>query len=305
MNTPDIKLNCCGYDYYYRIIEGKNNNFEPTFFISGAFQDMDSWKRFANVFSNETTVILADLPGTGKSDMVDENASLDFFSEAIFRICQDIGADNLYLVSASYGTPIAYTFTKNFPELVNKLVMAGTMKEIPFHMRDKIEYSVQLAEKNLMNEFAWFATHNGLLCLDPEKYIVRRDLALRVLNSELKNMTMLETAKYIQNTNRLLNLQSIDINNSPEVSTIVFTGEFDIFTLPEYCREIASSFSDSIFTTIKNADHLFHIERFNTTLEILMRFVKDLPLEKIEGCNEIEYFFNSALQEKMFQCSVS
>lgn len=192
---------------------------------------------------------------------------------------------------------------KKYPERVSKLVLACTMKEIPFHMRDKIINSVYLAEKNLMDKFAWFVTHNGLICLELDKYIVRRDLALRVLNAELKNMTKLETEKYILNTNRLLNLQSIDINSSPEVSTLVFTGEYDVFTLPEYCREIASSFSDSIFTTIKNADHLFHLERFNTTLEILMRFVRDLLLEKIEGCNEIEYFFNNVLHDKLIQGS--
>jgi pimeloyl-ACP methyl ester carboxylesterase len=296
MNKTDKKLNCCGYDYFYRVMESTNNNFEPTFFISGAFQDMDSWKRFANAFSNETTVILADLPGTGKSDIVDDNVPWDFFSEAIYKILDDVGVEKVYLVSASYGTPLAYTFTKNYPELVSKLVLAGTMKEIPFHMREKIIQSVNLAERNLMEEFARFATHNGLLCLEPEKQVDRRELAIRVLCSELKNMTRDAAERYILNTNRLLNFQSLDISESPDVSTLVFTGEYDVFTIPEYCREIAASFSDAIFTTIKNADHLFHIERFDTTLEILLRFVKDLPLEKIKGCNEIEYLFKNQSQ---------
>ena len=300
MNKSDKKLNCHGYNYFYRVIESRNNDFEPTFFISGAFQDMDSWKRFANAFSKDTTVILADLPGTGKSDIVEDDVPLDFFSETIYKIVEDIGVEKVYLVSASYGTPIAYTFAKNYPELVTKLVLAGTMKEIPFHMREKIIRSVHLAEKNLMEEFGWFATREGLLCLDPEKQIERRELAIRVLNAELKNMTRDAADKYIMNTNRLLNFQSIDISESPDVSTLVFTGEYDVFTIPDYCREIASSFSDSIFTTIKNADHLFHIERFDTTLEILFRFVKNLPLEKIEGCNEIEYYLNNQIQKKEF-----
>jgi pimeloyl-ACP methyl ester carboxylesterase len=293
MDSTDIKLNCHGYDYYYRVIEGKNNNFAPTFFISGAFQNMDSWKRFANAFSNETTIILVDLPGTGKSDVVNDEIPLDFFAEAIYKIIQETCIEQMYLVSASYGTPIAYTFAKNFPEYVSKLVLAGTMKEIPFHMRGKIIQSVKLAEKYLMDEFAWFATHNGLLCLDPRKNIVRRELALRVLNAELKNMTRNETERYIMNTLRLLNYQSIDINESPDVDTLVFTGEYDVFTIPEYCREIASSFPNAIFTTIKNADHLFHLERFKTTLQLLLRFVQDLPLETIEACNKIEYLFKN------------
>jgi pimeloyl-ACP methyl ester carboxylesterase len=147
-----------------------------------------------------------------------------------------------------------------------------------------------------MEKFAWFATHNGLICLDPEKQVERRELAIRILSSELKNMSRDAAERYIMNTTRLLNYQSIDISDSPDVCTLVFTGEYDVFTIPEYCREIASSFSDAIFTSIKNADHLFHIEKYDTTLELLLRFVKDLPLEKIKGCNEIEYFFKNQSQ---------
>lgn len=115
MNNRDVKLNFLSYNYYYRVIESRNENFEPTFFISGAFQNMDSWKRFANAFSDQTTVILADLPGTGKSDIVEDDVPLEFFSEAIYKIIKDTGVEKVYLVSASYGTPLAYAFAKKIP----------------------------------------------------------------------------------------------------------------------------------------------------------------------------------------------
>jgi len=285
-------MNYQGYDYFYRIIESENSNFEPTFFISGAFQNMDSWKRFVNYFSRETTVILVDLPGTGKSETVYKNVPLNFFSDALFKIVKDIAVQNFYLVSASYGTPIAYTFAQNYPELVSKLVLAGTMREIPIHVKERILESLRLAEMNLMEEFAAFVINKGFLCLDQSMSINKRELTKRVLYSELKNMTNDALEKYIMNTKRLLSYESLDLSNSPNVKTLIFTGEYDVFTLPEYCREIAASLSDSIFTSIKNADHLFHIEQFNTTLELLLRFVKGLPLENIEGCNNIEYFCN-------------
>lgn len=293
MNTSDIKVNCQGYNYFYRVIESKNSNFEPTFFISGAFQNMDSWKRFVNYFSRETTVILVDLPGTGKSDTVYENVSLDFFSDALFKIVKDIAVKKCYFVSASYGTPIAYTFAYNYPEFVSKLVLAGTMREVPVHVEEKIMESLRLAEMNLMKEFAEFVIEEGFLCLDQSRHINKRELTKRLLYSELKNMTSDALEKYIMNTKRLLSYKSLDLSNSPNTKTLIFTGEYDVFTLPESCREIAVSLSDSIFTSIKNADHLFHIEQFDTTLELLLRFVKGLPLENIVGCNDIEYFCNT------------
>jgi pimeloyl-ACP methyl ester carboxylesterase len=275
------KLRYRGYDYHYRIIEHPNPQFEPTFFISGAFQNMDSWSKFVRFFSQQTTVVVADLPGTGKADSLPSSIGFDFYSEAIARILQDANVNRVYVIAASYGTPIAYTFARNYQECVSRMVLAGTMKEIPQHLREHIHHSVSLAEQNEPEQFANYVIDNGLLCLDAAKHIAKRALTRRVLTTELKNMTA-----------RLLNHPPLDLSSAPDIPVLVFTGEHDVFTLPRHCREVAAAFPDAIYTTLKDSDHLFHIERFEVVLDLLQRFAKSGYMHNVAGCNTMEFLHN-------------
>lgn len=128
----------------------------------------------------------------------------------------------------------------------------------------------------------------GLICTDPEKPIARRKLAHRLLYSQLINMNAADREKYVINTKRLLNHGQIALGSPPAVRTLVFTGEHDCFTRPEFCREIASAFCKATFTTIQQADHLFHIEQFDTTAELLFRFSYNQPIDDIPMLNAIE-----------------
>jgi pimeloyl-ACP methyl ester carboxylesterase len=56
--------------YCCRVTAHVRPEFAPIVFLSGAFQTMDSWARFAKAFTPLTTVVLVDLPGTGRSDVL-------------------------------------------------------------------------------------------------------------------------------------------------------------------------------------------------------------------------------------------
>jgi pimeloyl-ACP methyl ester carboxylesterase len=193
-----------------------------------------------------------------------------------------VGIDRTDVVSASYGSTIAYEFARTFPERVERLVLAGVMREIPAHMRQPTAHTLVTLEEGRMAEFAREVA-DGLLCRDPAKTIERRELARRLLLSQLERMGPSEKQRYVHGTRRLLCHPPLDLSCPPPVRTLVFTGEHDVYTRPEYCREIASAFSDSTSTTILNADHLFHIERFAETLELLSTFLNDRPVTAVAG----------------------
>ena len=81
--------------------------------------------------------------------------------------------------------------------------------------------------------------------------------------------------RYVWNTQRLLALDALDLARPPRVPTLVFTGEHDPFTPPERCRRVARHIPGARFTTIEQADHVFHLERFDEALRLLMEFVDE------------------------------
>src|SRR5688500_8308871 len=89
--------------------------FPPTLFVSGAFQTMESWTRFARAFQPYTTVVLVDPPGMGRSAVLPPDAGLDVLAGCLLRVLDELDLAQVTLVAASYGTPAAYRLAQLQP----------------------------------------------------------------------------------------------------------------------------------------------------------------------------------------------
>jgi pimeloyl-ACP methyl ester carboxylesterase len=233
-------------------------------------------------------VILCDLPGTGDADVLPSQYGLDFLAKAMAQVLAQLRIKQVHVVSASYGSPIAYRFAQLYPKSVARLVLAGVMKEIPQDLRTSTMQTVTALGDAQVSDFAREVV-NGLLCTDPTKEIERGAVARRLLIGQLERMAPADQMRYVHNTMRLLNHAPLDLRAAPPVPVLVFTGEHDVYTRPDHCREIALAFDDSVFTTIKRADHLFHIERFDATLTLVDRFLAGLPADDEDHYGPFEY----------------
>ena len=152
------------------------------------------------------------------------------------------------------------------------------MKEIPADLRPATTATLAALHAGRVDDCAQRIV-DGLLCTDPQKPVARRDLARRLLRSQLERMPAADRERYIQNTLRLLDHDPLDLRAAPPVPALVFTGEHDVYTRPELCREVASAFASAAFTTIRSADHLFHLECFDATLALVAWFLRGEPLD--------------------------
>jgi pimeloyl-ACP methyl ester carboxylesterase len=274
-----------GFGYFCREYPHRSPE-RPVLFVGGAFQSMASWRRFADHFSDRRTVILCDLPGSGTADALPSEYGLDFLAIAMSGVLDHLDVAEVDIVSASYGSPIAYRFAQLFPERTGRLVLAGVMKEIPAGRRAVTAATVAAVCDGRLGDFARLVVE-GLMCLDPSRHVERRAVTRRLLQSQLERMTPDDQLRYVHNTTRLLEHQPLDLAAAPPVPALVFTGEHDVYTTPEDCREVASAFADVRFSTIPAADHLFHLERFDTTLALLDAFLDPCaPCLMPAGCSD-------------------
>ena len=228
-----------GLCFSHRIIEHPAPSFSPTLFVSGAFQTMDSWARFARLFAQHTTVLLVDPPGMGDSDLLPPEAGVDYLAACLAQVLDEHGIEKATLISASYGTPAAFTLAARCPERVDRIVLAGTMKELPLHIREPVARTIGLA-RHLERERLVAECLAGMLCHDPRVRIERRASSARVLRSSIGRMSDEELMKFAANSERLLNHQPLALHtriHGPEA--LVFTGEHDVFTPVDAGREVA------------------------------------------------------------------
>ena len=127
-----------GLRFCHRVLHHPDPAFPPTLFVSGAFQTMDSWARFARAFQPHTTVVLVDPPGMGRSAVLPAEAGLDVLAACLHRVLDELGLAQVTVVAASYGTPAAYRLAQLHPDRVARVVLAGTMRQIPPHLRARV-----------------------------------------------------------------------------------------------------------------------------------------------------------------------
>ena len=258
-------------------------------FVSGAFQSMDSWARFIRAFAPHTTVMLVDPPGMGRSDPLPADVGIGFLAGCLEQVLDEHGIERANLVAASYGTPSAFELARTRPERIDRLALAGTMRELPPHRRERIAYTIELARRRHRQELADEVVA-GMLCHDPALAIQRRGAAARVLHSSVLRMSDVDLDKYAANTERLLNAEPLDISKTiggPEV--LAFTGEHDVFTPPEENRRVAAAFKRAWFTTVRCADHLFHLQCAETVATLLVRFAsRALDQAGVPGSTRVE-----------------
>jgi pimeloyl-ACP methyl ester carboxylesterase len=269
----------------------------PLVFVNGTFHSQESWNQYARQFGKKRTVLLAELPGTGESGFLPDRYGIDFLAGSLRHILDDEKIPRVNLVASSDGTVVAYRFSQLYPDRLASLILAGTMTDLPPHLKPRVDSSLSSLQRGAMDEFAqnWVGT---LMCGDPDKNIANRRVAEGVLRTDLIRMPGQQRAKYLANAQRLMRHLPLDLSEAPNVRVLVFTGEHDEFTTSAYCRAIASAFPAALFTTIQDADHLFHIERFDTTAKLVEQFINDEPLEGIPEINAVEILRRSKPEEK-------
>jgi len=271
MNSQqNCHLNLEGYKYYYKIA-GDIQSATPVLCLGGAFQSIESWKKYEKYYANKVALILCDLPGCGDADFLPVEYGIEFQGEAVRLLLDTIRIKNIFLACASYGTAIGYYFAGKYSEYVKKLVMMGAAKSFPENIKCLIEENLRLIEKRDI-EACSAQLISFLLCHDPQKIIRKRKLSIKLLQNIFKYMSEYQINQYIANTRRLLNTPSYENFPVPTMETLVFTGEYDTFTPPSSGKEVASLMPNSRFTTIPMADHLFHIEQFDYGIELIDSF---------------------------------
>ena len=113
-------------------------------------------------------------------------------------------------------------------------------------------------------------------------------VARRLVTRQFERMGPAGRVRYCCNTRRQLDHLNLDLEAAPGVPVLVFTGEHDVYTQPSACREIADAFDEAVFTTIRRADHLFHLERFEATLSLVSWFLMGTRLANTEDYTSFE-----------------
>jgi pimeloyl-ACP methyl ester carboxylesterase len=99
---------------------------------------IELWKHNISELAKQHRVYAFDMVGAGRSDRLDNDYTFDFMAQFTRDFMKALDIPKASLIGTSAGGGVALTFTLNFPELVDRLILVGSAglgKEINFLLR--------------------------------------------------------------------------------------------------------------------------------------------------------------------------
>ncbi|MBL4865942.1 MAG: alpha/beta hydrolase [Pseudomonadales bacterium] len=252
----------------------------PTIYLGGAFQSIQNVQNYAKTSAKYSRTIMIDLLGFGDSDILDSSYKMELLADSIDHFIDTMGFEKVNIVGTSYGAVVSYILAGKSPEKMNKLILGGFMDRFKPETLVKWEDGLSSAKKGCRDEFAEKLTAL-LLNKDRSKDIRLQNYISTMMIRKLTSATYAELDKFIFSIERLMNnTKSFPV---PLCNTLMLTGEFDIFTTPAHHKQLHDRSPDSVFTLIKKADHMFHLEQLEVTTQLIETFLSGRDIGEVDG----------------------
>lgn len=115
-----IKVN--GIDMYYEI----HGSGEPLVLIEGLGYATWMWYEQIEVLSKHFKVIVFDNRGVGKTEMPDEEYTIELFAADTAELLDALEIKKAHILGVSMGGYVAQEFALRYPEYVDKLILCST-----------------------------------------------------------------------------------------------------------------------------------------------------------------------------------
>ncbi|MFE8005699.1 alpha/beta fold hydrolase [Streptomyces sp. NPDC057418] len=251
---------------------------EPVLVLGGALQGMFGWPQMDDHLGQVADVVTADLPGMGTADPLPPGPSAAVLRAAVTGIVDDIGAPRINLFGFSYGAAIAFGCARHDPGRIARLALGGVPVHIGEAQREHWRRATRRLAEGDEEGFAVLAA-DGLMCLDPDRPVYRRELARRYVRRSFLHALSDGSPHAADSLHRALGDRPDFSGGLSGVPALVFAGEHDTVTAPERQREFAGTIEGSRFLTLPESDHWVVLERSDEVAALVTRFFTDRPVD--------------------------
>lgn len=254
----------------YKNVEISYNNFgqgKTIVLLHGYLESKEIWNSFAKELAENFQVIVPDLPGHGKSGVIDGSLSVEKMAESVKYILNHENINNCLFVGHSMGGYVALAFLDLFPELLSGLSLFHSSPyadtEEKKQNRDR-EINIIRQGKKAQIYTAHFP--NTFADENVEKY-----------QTEINKYK--EVAKKMQDAGIIAALEAMkarpdrsDLLKSTKVPVQYIIGEKDNFISMEILNKLQLP-DNSEFVVLENSGHMGFIEERRNVLKAISDFV--------------------------------
>ncbi|SBS33876.1 Alpha/beta hydrolase family protein [Marinomonas spartinae] len=262
MEATTLILN--GNKYRYTIYKNETSD-QYGIFLMGALQEIESVDFFSKYFSSTLNCITVELPGTGMTDVLPASVSILKQTEMLVDLIMFLKIEKAHIFAFSYATAISVELY-NIWDGVLSLSICGGIPGIPESgRRNTIEIigHALTDKKRFAQEFIKSLTSNN-------ESIPRGKVISRSAIQKVFRYTDIQIQSFCENTLRLLvHKPSFDVSKI-KVPFLLCIGEHDPYVKKKGAIAFSQKIPNSKFISIKNADHLVHIQHPEKTAKAML-----------------------------------
>jgi 3-oxoadipate enol-lactonase len=252
----------------YADINGANVFYEvtgdglPVVFMHGLGGTSNVWHAQRTALAKYFKVLTFDLPGSGRSGMVDRSYSMELWVEQVARLADAAGLDKFVLVGHSMTTIVAQKFAALHGSRLTALVLCGPLTELAAVGKEAFTKRAETVLKEGMLGVADTVLTGALTAATREGNPALAGLYREVL---LAN----DPACYAAQCQALINGSAKADQPKIACPTLILVGDQDGVTPLVLCRQIAAAIRGSRIRVVPGTAHLTMLERpeaFNAAL---------------------------------------
>jgi pimeloyl-ACP methyl ester carboxylesterase len=255
-----------GLNLYYEL----HGSGPPLMLIAGLASDSQSWLPVIEDLSSQYKLILPDNRGTGRTKPMEVVSSISLMADDLAALIKHLELKNVHVMGHSMGGFIAIDLAARYPELLDKLILAGTASSNS--MRNNILFeNWAINIRKGMDPETWF---RELFCwIFTERFFEDQDAldeAVRIaidypfpqspqaFNNQVKALASYNGSQYLEK-----------ISNS----TLVITGREDLLYPMETARILAANIPGANLAIIDGAAHALFTEQPKTFTDHVLAYL--------------------------------
>ena len=231
--------------------------------ISGAKQTMSAWRSFVSYFSKQYRVVVFDMPGQGRSEILHGPAGvpLDQQVDVLHQLLTHLNISECqqrYLVGGSWGSIVSAVYAENHPEMFHKIIL-GSFGTKPNSVLNAIISQVQVyIEEGRGAEIAPMMIEKfGQYIPD----VLKKQILAQFNNmSDQQFRSFYEHSVFVTQLGDLKNHMNLNLIRVP---TLVVMGQFDTIMDLFDTRKATKLIPLGRFQLIKGVGHFLHWEQPN------------------------------------------
>lgn len=247
---------------YYRAI-GKGKT--PIILLHGFLHDNSMWNQFIEKSGNSLHCILFDLPGHGKSEII-QDVTIDKMAEMLYAFIKENDFEQVTLLGHSLGGYVSLAFEDKYPSLLNKKIL--------YHSSAYADSDEVKKKRNLWLKI--IEKHPSMFVKNVIEYLYDAQSLLNFnekVQEDIEKARLVGYAGYIEAIKAMRDRPNRFHLMKSKIPTYFLAGKLDKIINEEVSKEHIAEIQNGNGFILENASHMSFVEDSENAFEKLRDYL--------------------------------